>query len=86
MENQKDDKLVEVFINGKSYSVDKNDDISYEKIVTLAFGECKNDPNVIYTILYYKGNSDKPKGELLKGETVKIKKGMIFNVTRTDRS
>lgn len=83
--NEKQKKEVSVFINGQRHMLEKIE-ISYEDIVTLAFGHYENNPNVVYTIIYLKGNNDKPKGEIVKGETIKLKDQMIINVTRTDRS
>lgn len=36
--------------------------------------------------VYRRGEGNKPEGSLVQGETVKIKDGMIFNVTATDKS
>lgn len=43
-------------------------------------------PNYEYTIDYRNAAGEKPKGELLQGETVKIKDGTTFDVTATDKS
>jgi hypothetical protein len=59
--------------------------ISYEQVITLAFGSYSEDENVVYTITYMKGE-DKKEGSLVKGEIVKVKDGMIFNVTQTNKS
>ena len=85
MNEKKKEKDVEIFINGQEKIANKGE-LSYEEIVTLAFGNYEFNPDVIYTILYFKGDSPKPKGELVKGESVKVMHGMIINVTRTDRS
>jgi hypothetical protein len=41
---------------------------------------------IIYTVTYRKGDGHKPEGTLTEGERVKVKDGMIFNVTATDKS
>ena len=41
---------------------------------------------IVFTITYRKGHGHKPEGTLLEGQTVKVKEGMIFNVTATDKS
>lgn len=61
-------------VNGQDHTVEK-DSITYEQIVTLAFGQYEDNPNIVYTVLYFKGNPHKPKGELVKGESVKVKQG-----------
>lgn len=61
-------------------------DISYSDVVILAFGSINNDPNVIYTLTYKKGDNNKPEGIIVQGESIKVKDGMRFNVTQTNRS
>lgn len=60
--------------------------ITYTDVVILAFGSVSNDPNVIYTVTYKKGDNNKPEGIMVKGDSVKVKDGMRFNVTQTNRS
>ena len=59
--------------------------ISYEQVVTLAFGSYSTDPNVVYTVTYTKGEGGH-EGSLVKGKEVTVKNGMIFNVTQTNQS
>jgi len=40
----------------------------------------------MFTITFRKGPNANPKGTLTEGGSVKVKKGMIFDVTATDRS
>ena len=82
----KDKKSVTVFINGTRTVLPK-DQISYEELVALAFSN--NPPTgetVQITVQYTKGHSDKPKGALVEGQSVKVKEGMEFDVTATNRS
>lgn len=60
--------------------------ISFDQVVILAFGEISSDPNVSYSITYKKGDNNKPEGIMVKGDEVKVKDGMRFNVTQTNRS
>lgn len=85
MNEKKPNVDIVILVNGQERTVNKGD-ISYEELVQIAFDEYVESPEVAYTILFFKGQSGKPKGELVKGETVKVHKGMVFNVTRTDRS
>jgi hypothetical protein len=79
-------KEVNIIVNGRDKIVEKKK-ISYEEIIVLAFGSYDPNPNIEYTVTYSKGdNPHKPKGILEKGESNMVKKGMIFNVTRTDKS
>ena len=43
-------------------------------------------PNTIFTVTYRRGEGKKPEGTLVDGESVKVKDGMIFNVTATNKS
>ncbi len=60
--------------------------ISFDQVVILAFGEVSSDPNVSYSITYKKGDNNKPEGVMVKGDEVKVKDGMRFNATQTNRS
>ena len=42
--------------------------------------------NILNTVSYEDGPHVNPQGSLKEGETVKVKNGMIFNVTATDKS
>ena len=60
--------------------------IDYDQVIVLAFGSISVDPNVSYSVTYKKGDSEKPEGIMVKGDIVKVKDGMRFNVTQTNRS
>lgn len=78
------DKTVTIIVNGQRKEV-KKEKISFEELVVLAFGSMGGG-NTIYTITYRKGEVPKHEGSLVAGESVKVKEGMIFNVTPTDKS
>lgn len=82
----KDSKTITIIINGRPKTVPKNDELTFEEIVALAFenpptGEC-----IQYTIQYTRGHGNKPAGALVEGQSVKAKDGMEFDVTSTNRS
>jgi len=52
----------------------------------LAFENPPTGEFICFTITYRKGHGNKPDGNLAEGELVKVKDGMIFNVTATDKS
>lgn len=79
------DKQIIIFVNGEEKEV-KKEKISYEEIIVLAFGKHDTSESVTYTITYFKGQNHKPNGVLVKGQEVMIKKGMKFNVSKTNRS
>jgi len=60
--------------------------ITYDQVIVLAFGSILTDPNVSYSVTYKKGDNEKPEGIMVKGNEVKVKDGMRFNVTQTNRS
>lgn len=75
----------EVIVNGREKVV-TTDELTFDEVVALAYDPVPNSPNWIFTITYRRGNGHKPEGTLRPGESVKVKEGMIFNVTATDKS
>lgn len=84
-ENNKKKKEVTIIVNGKNYVVEKGK-MSFEQIITLAFESYEPNPNIAYTVSYSKGPGRKPKGQMVEGDKVNIKDGMIFNASKTNRS
>lgn len=85
-EKQKEhDKEVTIIVNTREKTWTKKE-ISYEEVIVLAFGSYSNDENVVYTVTYSKGPDSHHEGSLVKGGSVKVKDGMIFNVTQTNKS
>lgn len=78
-------KEVTIIVNGTQKTVQK-DDISFSEIVHLAFENPPYGENTLFTITYRRGHGNKPEGILAEGESVKVKEGMIFDVTATDKS
>jgi hypothetical protein len=90
MSNDKEhgkDKDVTVIVNGREKTVTSKE-LTFEQVVTLAFDNPPTGPNILFTITYRKGgNEHKPEGSMVEGgDPVKVKNGMIFNVTATDKS
>lgn len=78
-------KEIEIIVNGRPKKVEKGE-LSFEEIVALAFDNPPTGPNICFTITYKRGAGNKPEGSLVEGESVKVKDGMIFNVSATDKS
>lgn len=76
---------VSIFVNSREKKWNKRT-ISYEEVIILAFGTYSDDNNIVYTVTYSKGTEPHHEGSLVKGQSVKVKKGMVFNVTQTNRS
>ncbi len=84
--NKQDEKTVTIIVNGRERSWPKNSEISYEQVVELAFTSPPSGEGVQITVQYTRGEGHKPSGTLVKGQSVKVKDGMVFDVTATNRS
>jgi hypothetical protein len=60
--------------------------ISFEQVVRLAFPDGAPSPQTVYTVAYSNGPPRNPEGKMIAGQTVKIRDGMVFDVTETSRS
>jgi hypothetical protein len=60
--------------------------ISFEQVVALAYNPVRTEPFIVYTVSYSRGPKANREGDLFPGQTVKIKEGMVFLVTETDKS
>jgi len=60
--------------------------LSFEQVVKLAFPDGPTSPQTVYTVAYSNGPPRNPEGKMVAGQTVKIREGMIFDVTETSRS
>ncbi|MCB2178827.1 multiubiquitin domain-containing protein [bacterium] len=90
METEKEanklDKDYAIIINATQHIVTKKE-LTFEEIVNLAYnGNPPTGPNIIFDVTYRRGQGNKPEGTLHPGETIKVKDGMIFNVSATDKS
>lgn len=78
-------RTVTIIVNTIRHRFEK-EDISFEEVVSLAYdGNPPSGPNVGFTVMWRRGHGNKD-GVLAAGETVKVKDGMIFDVSATDRS
>ncbi len=78
-------KVFTIAVNAQKKEVAETK-LSFDEVVKLAYPIPPDGQNIMFTIKYRKGPHENPKGSLLEGETVRIKNGMIFDVTPTDRS
>ena len=74
-----------IIVNGRKKVVTEGV-LSFNEIVALAFDPVPTGPNILFTISYEHGPHANPEGTLMERGTVKVKDGMIFNVTATDKS
>ena len=88
-ENKGDDaknKEVTIIVNTREKQVTQKY-LTFEDVLALAFDNPPTGPNIMMTIQYRRGHGSKPSGSLVQGkDPVKVKKGMIFDVTPTDKS
>jgi hypothetical protein len=84
-EGQGHDKVLTIIVNARPKEVTARE-LSFAQIVALAFDSPPAGENIVFTVTYRKGEGNKPEGTLVEGDMVKIKDGMIFNVTATDKS
>lgn len=76
---------VTIVVNGREKVVTSKE-LTFEEVVALAFDKPPSGPNIMFTVTYRRAHGNKPEGALSPGESVKVKEGMIFNVTATDKS
>jgi hypothetical protein len=60
--------------------------VTFDEIVRLAFPTPPEGANILYTVSFEDGPRVNPQGTMKEGQTVKVRNGMIFNVTATDKS
>jgi len=77
-------KPVTIIVNGRKKEF-LGKEITFEQIVKLAFETPPYGENTMFTVTYKRGQGDK-EGSMLPGDSVKVKDGMVFNVTATDKS
>ena len=81
-----ENKLVTIIVEGTPHEWPKDEEISYEQVVTLEVPDYAQHPEINYSVKYKRGQGNKPEGILLKGESVKVKEGMVFSVSETGQS
>jgi len=78
-------KVFSIVVNAQKREV-AEPKLSFAEVVKLAFPIPPEGQNIMFTIKYRKGPGVNPRGSLLEGQSVRVKNGMIFDVTPTDRS
>nr|WP_298996225.1 multiubiquitin domain-containing protein [uncultured Allomuricauda sp.] len=79
------EKVECIIVNAREKPWDKNE-ISFEEVVRLQFGDAPCSPQVIFTVIYKKGVPSKPEGSMVRGDVISVRNKMIFNVTQTNKS
>ncbi|MFG1343183.1 multiubiquitin domain-containing protein [Xanthobacter autotrophicus] len=78
-------KAVTIGVNGELYETTEAR-LSFEELVKIAYPVPPTGTCIEFTVTYRDGPPANPKGTLTAGHSVKIKNGMKFDVTATDRS
>lgn len=78
-------KTVTIIVDGTPHEWPKTE-ITYAEVVTLEVPDYPQHQDILYSVTYKRGHSDKPEGTLAPGASVKVKEGMIFNVSETGQS
>lgn len=79
------EKEITIIVNTREKTVTTKE-LTFDELVNLAFEDPPTGEFICFTITYRRGRGKKPEGSLLEDEPVKIKEGMVFNVTATDKS
>jgi hypothetical protein len=74
-----------IFVNGSPETV-SSPRLSYWDVVQLGFPDANPAEEIIYSIDYTGGPHQSPEGTLSAGQFVRIKDGMKFYVTPSDKS
>jgi len=80
-----DDKEFWVIVNGRRKEVHTKR-LTFDEVVALAFNPPPHGDGVQITVQYTRGPEPKPTGTLVEGQSVKVRDGMEFDVTATNRS
>ncbi len=79
-------KEFKIVINGTEHSINKRR-LSFDEIVALGFDQCQAGSTTTFTITYRNGPRRNEEGTVDPDcGYVRIKEGMIFNVSKTDKS
>jgi len=79
------DRKLTIIINGRAVAYEGKE-ITFQQLTALAFPQAPYGENTIYSGSYTRGPNENRQGELEVGDVLKVKDGMVFNVTATDRS
>jgi hypothetical protein len=75
----------EIIVNSRPHVV-STEQVNFEQVVQLAFPGQQQEPNAVFSMTYRHAASKPHAGELGAGGTVEVKKGTVFNVSKTIKS
>jgi Multiubiquitin len=74
-----------IIVNGREMTVSIRR-ISFADLAVLAYPNPPTGQDVCFTVSFDNGPKKRPEGSLVDGESVRIRKGMVFHVSATDKS
>ncbi|QGG57836.1 multiubiquitin domain-containing protein [Paenibacillus sp. B01] len=84
MQEEKKEHQVQIYLNSRPRIVDK-EKLSFRDVIVLYYGSYDENPNVAYTVSH-KRNEHTPSVSMVDGDEVQVKEGMMFSVSKTDKS
>lgn len=85
IERDQEGKSVTIIVAATPHEWPKGE-ITFAEVVTLEYPDYAQHPEITYSVTYERGHGNKPEGVLVPGSSVKVKEGMIFNVSKTGQS
>jgi len=79
------ERAYEIIVNTRRKNVTKAK-LSFNAVVHLAYDPVPTGPNILFTVMYRHGPRQNPEGDMVEGQIVRLKDGMVFDVKHTDRS
>jgi hypothetical protein len=76
---------ITIIVEGTAHEWHKKK-ISYAEVVTLEVPDYAQHPEITYSVKFANGPANRPEGTLAKGESVRVKDGMVFSVSETGQS
>ncbi len=84
-EHGHEQKTLTIIVNTREITWDKKE-ITYDEVAKLAYPAYPEGESIVYTVSFSRGESPRHEGTMVKGDSVKVKNGMVFNVVRSDKS
>ncbi len=84
--NANGDKEITIIVNTREKTVSQKE-LTFTEIIALAYDTPPTGADVMFTVTYRRGHGNKPDGTMVETDSpLKLKEGMIINVSATDKS
>lgn len=84
--NKNEPKEIMIIVNTREKTVTKKE-LTFAEIIALAYDTPPAGAEVMFTVTYRRGQGNKPEGTMVETDApLKLKEGMIINVSATDKS